>query len=356
MKRSVCLLLVLILCCTGCGREETESGGSGMAVIRKDGDAWTAQVFAMDTYMTLKLYDGDKTAAERAASEITRLDGLLSVTDSGSEVYGLNQSAGSPCKVSEDTMTLTRRAIALGAKTGGALDITLYPVSKAWGFTTDSNRIPGEAELARLLAYVDDDAVVADTEAETLMLPEGAEMDLGAVAKGFAGDQVAEVLKDAGVTSALLNLGSSTIRTIGTKPDGSKWRIAVQDPENDEKYAGVVEIGEGAVDTSGGYQRYFVGEDGVTYCHIIDPGTGYPVDNGLLSVTIISGEAFLGDGLSTACFVMGLDKMEEYWRNTGGFEFIAITAEHEIYVSEGAAEVFSPMGDYMDAEIHLVKP
>jgi thiamine biosynthesis lipoprotein len=278
------------------------------------------------------------------------LDSLLSVTEEESEVYAINHSGGTPTAVSQDTEEVLTKALKLGETTGGALAVTMYPVSRAWGFTTGEYQVPSETELETLLSHVDDSQVTV--EDGTVTIPAEAEVDLGAVAKGYAGDLTAALLKEAGVTSALLNLGSSTIRTIGTKPDGSNWRIAIQDPQDSEGYAGVVELGEGAVDTSGGYQRYFTGEDGTVYWHILDPSTGCPAKNGLISVTVVSQDAFTGDGLSTALFVMGLDKAIDYWRQQGDFEFVLIGDDGALYVSEGVR--FTPMGSYENAEITVV--
>jgi thiamine biosynthesis lipoprotein len=305
----------------------------------------------MDTYMELRAYgDGAEEALETAEQQILSLDSLLSVTEEGSEVYAINHSGGTPTAVSQDTEEVLKKALELGATTGGALAVTMYPVSRAWGFTTGEYQVPTEMELQELLSHVDDSQVTV--EDGTVTIPAEAEVDLGAVAKGYAGDLTAALLKEAGVTSALLNLGSSTIRTIGTKPDGSNWRIAIQDPQDSEGYAGVVELGEGAVDTSGGYQRYFTGEDGTVYWHILDPSTGYPAKNGLISVTVVSQDAFTGDGLSTALFVMGLDKAIDYWRQQGDFEFVLIGDDGSLYVSEGVS--FTPMGSYENAEITVV--
>lgn len=151
-----------------------------------------------------------------------------------------------------------------------------------------------------------------------------------------------------------MNFGGSTIDLCGDKTDGSSWRVTVQDPEDDSSYAGILEVKDCIVDTSGGYERYFTDEDGNVYWHILDPETGRPADSGLISTTIISESGLNGDALSTACFVMGLEDSIEYWRTYGGFEFVFITEEHEIYVSEGIADSFTPVYDYEDAEVTVV--
>ena len=314
---------------------------------------FTADLFAMDTYMTMKAYGpGAETALNDISSMISDLDSCLSVTNSDSEIYRLNHAEGQPVSLSDDAADLLSKALALGGTTNGALELTSYPLSLAWGFTTGDYQIPDQATLEGILPLVDDSAVTLDSNTATL--PSGAQLDLGAVAKGYAGDRAAEILQDAGVTSALLNLGSSTIRAIGSKPDGSPWRIAIQDPNDSSAYAGVVSATDLAIDTSGGYERYFEGDDGEIYWHILDPHTGYPAKSGLISVTVLSDSALTGDGLSTALFVMGLEDAMDYWRTNGGFEFIFITDQNEIYVSQGAQDLFQPLGNYENAEIHVV--
>lgn len=314
---------------------------------------FSTDLFAMDTYMTMKAYGpGAESALNDITSMISDLDSHLSVTNTESEIYQLNHAEGQSVTLSDTTADLLSKALALGGTTGSALELTSYPLSLAWGFTTGDYQIPDQATIDGLLPLVDDSAITLD--GNTATLPADAQLDLGAVAKGYAGDRAAEILQDAGVTSALLNLGSSTIRAIGSKPDGSPWRIALQDPNDTSAYAGVVSATDLAIDTSGGYERYFEGDDGEIYWHILDPDTGYPAKNGLISVTVLSGSALTGDGLSTALFVMGLDDAIDYWRTNGGFEFIFITDQNEIYVSQGAESLFQPLGSYENAEIHVV--
>ena len=314
---------------------------------------FSTDLFAMDTYMTMKAYGpGAQSALSDISSMISDLDSRLSVTNTESEIYQLNHAKGKSVPLSDTTADLLSKALALGNTTNGALELTSYPLSLAWGFTTGNYQIPDQEAIDGLLPLVDDSAITLDGTSATL--PTGAQLDLGAVAKGYAGDRAAEILQDAGVTSALLNLGSSTIRAIGSKPDGSPWRIALQDPNDTSAYAGVVSATDLSIDTSGGYERYFEGDDGEIYWHILDPDTGYPAKNGLISVTVLSDSALTGDGLSTALFVMGLSDAIDYWRENGGFEFIFITDQNEIYVSQGAQDLFQPLGNYETAKIHVV--
>ena len=334
--------------------EASESAAETAANITAGEDgSYSADLFAMDTYMTIKAYgSGAEAALSDISSMIAQLDSRLSVTNSQSEIYKLNHADGQPVTLSDTTADLLSKALALGGTTNGTLQLTSYPLSLAWGFTTGDYQIPDEETIDGILPLVDDTAVTLD--GNTATLPSGAQLDLGAVAKGYAGDRAAEILQESGVTSALLNLGSSTIRAIGSKPDGSAWRIAIQDPIDSSAYAGVVSATDLAIDTSGGYERYFEGDDGEIYWHILNPHTGYPAKSGLISVTVLSDSALTGDGLSTALFVMGLEDAIDYWRTQGGFEFILMTDQNEIYVSQGAEDLFQPLGSYENAEIHVV--
>jgi len=340
MRRVIIICLLLSLVMLGCGAHPDHIDTASTAPE-------TMQVFAMDTFMDLQAYGpGAKAGLDSCAALLTELDHLISVTDETSEIYQLNHSGSAA--VSEKTALLMSAALDLSADAGPALALTVYPILRAWGFTTAEYRIPSDAEIQEMLPLVDDSKVQLD--GASVSLPEGAELDLGAVGKGWAGDRAAELLQESGVSSALLSLGGSTIRTLGTKPDGKLWRIAIQDPDDPAGYAGIVEIGEGAVNTSGGYERYFTDEDGTVYWHILDPETGYPADSGLISVTILTEDSFTGDGLSTALFVLGADQAQTLWRQRGDFEFILINQDRNLILSEGAAACFTPKGQYEHAE------
>jgi len=206
-----------------------------------------------------------------------------------------------------------------------------------------------------LLELVDYRAVTVDTGADTVTLArEGMALSLGAVAKGYAGDLAADALRERGVTSALLSLGGN-IQTVGAKPDGGAWRVAVQDPENPEQYAGAIDVADQAVVTSGGYERYFVGGDGEVYWHIMNPETGYPAKSGLISVTVAADSGALADALTTSLFVMGLDAAAAHWRAYRDFEAVFITDAHELYITEGLESRFAAMGDYARTAVTVVR-
>ncbi len=191
----------------------------------------TAGFFAMDTYIDLTAYGaGAEAALEAAQARVLELEGLWSVTDPGSDIYAVNHSGGVPTQVHADTAQVLSFALDMAGETGGALDPTLYPVLTTWGFTTDQYQIPDADTLSALLANTGYEKVRLN--GQTVELPTGMELDLGAVGKGYAADETAQVLAEHGVESALLDFGGN-ILAMGSRPDGTPWRIGVRDPETD---------------------------------------------------------------------------------------------------------------------------
>lgn len=314
---------------------------------------YTERFFAMDTYMSMTIYgEGAKEAFAQAKSEIDKLEKILSVTDDESEVFRINQSTEEEQIITEEVETLLSTAKQLHERTNGALDVTLYPVLKLWGFTTRNYQVPKEEELEEARLKTGMERLIL--EGDRLCMESGTEIDFGALAKGYAGKKAAMQLKKAGITSAILNLGGN-VQTVGLKPDGSKWKVALKDPEQTESYAGILTVDEKAIVTSGGYERYFEDDNGNKWGHILDPKTGYPAESGLLSVTIVGEDGTVCDALSTAFYVMGIEKAEEYWRKYGGFEAIFITTQNEIYLTEGLEQAFVPAGNYEEQEVKVIR-
>ena len=297
-----------------------------------------ASLFAMNTYMTFTVYgENGETALAEATAQIQKLESLWSVTDEESEIYRANHSNGESVEVSSETADVISFALYMAKETGGALDPTIYPVLTAWGFTTDNKQVPAPEAVDALLEQVDYSRIRLD--GTTLTVPKGMQLDLGAVGKGYTADLAAQVLQEHGVESALLNLGGN-IQAIGTRPDGSDWRIGVRAPW-EEGNLGILEISNAAVVTSGGYENYFEDEAGNLYWHIFDPETGHPAHSGLQSVMVVGNEGKECDALSTALFVMGPEQAEQYWRSHEGFELLMVTEEDEILLTEGLAARFT---------------
>lgn len=306
-------------------------------------------VFAMDTYMTVKAYGSNGDAAvDAAVDEINRLDALLSTGKKDSEIGQINANNGG--QLSEDGAVLMERSLELYKSTNGAFDVAIYPVMKAWGFTDGNYQVPDADTLKATLELVNPSLIDYDKETSTVSFKkDGVQIDLGGIAKGYTSSRIMDIYKEKGVTSGLVNLGGNA-QVFGTKPDGSLWRVAVQSPDSEDEYLGVLETKDKAIITSGGYERYFE-KDGVTYHHIIDPSTGYPADNGLISVTIVSADGTLADGRSTSLFVMGKDKATNYWKaHSDEFDMILLTDDEKLYVSEGIKDSFTS-----DREFEIVE-
>ena len=324
LKQAIALTLALMmLLLAGC------AGGAG-----QESESASRSVFAMDTVMDVTAYGPNAEAAAVAAVDrITELEQAFSVTIDGSDIDAVNHAYGKSVEVSSDTAALLQDALHYCMLTHGALDVSVYPVLKAWGFTTQTYRVPKADELQDLLARVDYAKVQCD--GNTVTLPAGMEIDLGSVAKGYTGDQIMQIFRDRGVTSGMVSLGGN-VQTLGSKPDGSPWRIAVQNPLGDG-YVGVIEVSNEAVVTSGGYERYFE-RDGEIYWHIIDPATGAPAKNGVISATIVSESGTRCDALSTALFILGRDGAETYWRTHGDFDYLLVLDDGTIVVRRGGAD------------------
>ena len=293
--------------------------------------------FAMDTVMNVRICaGGGEELLDAAERRVRELEALWSVTDENSEIYALNRDGFAA--LSGDAAGLWAGALELCRRTGGALDITVYPVVRAWGFTTGEYTVPEVEAVKELLARVGYARVALDKAAGTASVPAGVEIDLGSVAKGYTGDVLCGLLKARGVESAMLDLGGN-IQTVGSKPDGAPWRVGVRAPEGDE-VLGAVEVIDRAVVTSGGYERYFE-RDGVRYWHILDPETGAPARSGLQSVTIVGESGLVCDALSTALFVMGLDRALEHWREYRDFEAVFVCGDGSVTVTAGLENEFT---------------
>lgn len=365
-------LLIALLCgalfclpLAGCNNKNGASGTDSSVQSEVSEDAgeqnssdssqeYTSDVFAMDTYMTLTAYgENAQEAVEAGIAEIQRLDDLLSTGKDTSEVAQINANGGGV--LSEDTNYLVKRALDIYQNTNGAFDISIYPVMQLWGFTTGNFAVPSESDLAAKLALVDAGKIILSEEngQTSISLPEGMEIDLGGIAKGYTSGRVMDVMKSYGIKSAVINLGGNA-HVLGNKTDGSQWKVGIQDPEDENGYLGGVSVTDKAIITSGGYERYFVDEaTGVKYHHIIDPKTGYSANNGLISVTIVSADSTLADGLSTSLFVLGTQDAISYCKEhcaEDGFDAIMEDADGKLYITDGIYDDFINMNNNKNIE------
>lgn len=297
MKRMIALFLLVSLLAAGCAGEEKN--------VRRT-------FFAMNTVMDVSVWGPDGEAAALRVPELCgELERTWSATDPDAMLYRLNR--GEAVILTQEQEALLHRVEQLSERTGGAFDPKLQAVSGLWNFTGENPAVPSPEAIAQAL--------------------EEEYWDMGAALKGYAGQQAADILSTLDVSRAMINLGGN-IQTLGSKADGSDWIIGIQDPDGGD-YLGTVAVGGTAsVVTSGDYQRYFQ-ENGVTYHHILDPETGYPANSGLRSVTVICRDGLTADCLSTALFVMGLEKGAAFWRESDDFEAVFVTQDRKIYATEG---------------------
>lgn len=324
MKKLLPVLLALVLIFSAC-ELLPDSGAKPQA-------ASDASIWAMDTVMDLRLYgDADGSVMAELTALLNELDRELSAVSEDSALTALNESGRTD---NARIRLLAAEAQRVSGFTGGALDITLLPVSRAWGFSTGSYRVPDAAELEALRGLVGMDKLTLTDEG--VSLSDGAMLDLGALAKGYAAELCRERMEKAGVAGRL-SLGGN-IQTVGTKPDGSDWLIGVQDPEDENRYLLTLRLsGAKALVTSGDYQRYFM-QDGLRYCHILDPETLAPVRGTLRAVTVVTDSGLYADALSTALFVLGREAGEVLWRERGDFEAIWAEADGTVWVTAGLAD------------------
>ncbi len=317
MKKHILLYIIIFSLFLGCTAPVTAEDTS---------------LFCMDTVMHLRIYADDSSAADALSALLTDLDKTYSVTDPESALFQLNETGSSR---DPRLLALLKEAEALCLRTDGRVDPSVYPVVRLWGFTGDHFRVPDEPEILDALSHTGMEQVGLTEDSVTLA--DGAALDLGAFAKGWAGDLCRAYLEERGL-SAILTLGGN-IQTVGKKPDGKPWIVGVANPDSPGDYLLTLSLqGSHAVVTSGDYQRWFE-QDGVRYCHIFDPETGRPVQNSLRSVTVVCASGVTADGLSTALFVMGFDKAVEFWRQSSDFEAVFIDKAGSVWVTEGLASV-----------------
>lgn len=294
--------------------------------------------FAMDTAMEITAY-GDKSdeAIESAQKEIYRLENILSAGDKNTQVGKINEVGKGV--YGKEVDYLIDRAREIQEDTDGAFNIMIYPLMEKWGFTSDKYKVPSNKEISKLLKLTNIN-YVEDYKNKITFKKNGMKMDFGGIAKGYASSQVMSIFDKYKIESGLINLGGN-VHAKGRKPDGSKWKIGIKDPKDQQSYIGVVEVENMAVITSGGYERYFE-KNGKKYHHILNPKTGKPAEESLASITIVSEDGTLADGLSTALFVMGKEKAIKYWReNKDNFDFIMVDENGKLVITEGLENSFS---------------
>ncbi len=314
------LLVVFVLSLTACGEKESK---------------YTDEMFALDTFISFTLYDDDeelcKNTVEKCKNEIKRLEKLFSATLPDSDVYKINHREGDSVAVADETAYLLNESLGLSSKVDGAFDITIRELMSAWGFDSKEYKVPSDSEIEKALLNVGYDKV--SVEGNLVTLESGVKIDLGGVAKGYIGEMVSEVIKNSSVDCAIVNMGGMII-TVGEKESGEKFTVGVEHPDDTKGYFYTFFCDEVFVSTTGAYQRYFE-ENGVKYHHILDTKSGKPCDSEFSSVTVVGSSGEKTDMLSTAFFVMGLEKTKEYLKTHDDNSVVILSKDEKtLYVSE----------------------
>ncbi|WP_298591371.1 FAD:protein FMN transferase [uncultured Selenomonas sp.] len=350
---ALCLLLVFFTASllAGCLPEQMNRMSSGDASCAAE--EASEEFFAMDTKMTVKVYgEGAPEAAREAKERLLALDALWSATREGSDVARLNGGAGEAIALSPKTMRLLRMSEEVREETKGALDVTLAPLLQLWGFTGGVHRVPTAEEIEAARALTGAGKLKLDEAAGTARLEKGSSVELGAVAKGYAGELVAAELKSRGVRSAILDLGGN-IEVIGAREGGAPWRIGLRNPFGGA-LLGTVAVADAAVVTSAIDQRFFTDEAGNRYWHILDPATGKPAASGLASATVVASSGGRADALSTALFVMGAERAAAFWRERQDFEMVLVGMDGHVWITEGLLDRFSA-GEGLTGEVEVIR-
>lgn len=315
--------------------------------------------FVLGTFGQIHLYtkspkSGNK-AINQAYQRIREIENSMSIIISDSDIYQLNENAGiKPIKVTQDTLNVIHKGLEYYELTKGAFNIGLGKISKLWGVNIETDNkippaIPKEEEILDAKKHIDLYQLEINNN-ELFIKDPKMSIDLGGIAKGYAVDEAVRTLEGLGIKSGFVNLGGD-IFVLGSKPDGTAWQMGIQSPELGSSNVIVkIQLRNSSIVTSGDYQRY-IEKDNKRYHHIIDPSTGYPAENELTSVTIISDTTIKGDSYSTAAFVMGLEKGLDFIENLENTEAIFLTKDKRIYASSGIRDEI----ELMDKEYKLFK-
>ncbi|MBL4936743.1 FAD:protein FMN transferase [Clostridium sp. YIM B02515] len=298
----------------------------------------------MDTVVDLRASGTKATqAVKEAMKRLEEIDVMASPNNEKGDVWKINQGAGRDyVKVNPDTIKMIQMAVKYSKMSNGAFDITVSPLINLWGIGTDKARVPSDQEIKEKLSLVGYDKIsIKEADNSVKLEKEGMAIDLGGIAKGFAADEVMKIFKKYNIENALIDLGGSSIYASGKNKTQSPWSIGIQHPRLDrsEGLLGIVKISDEALSTSGDYERFFI-KDNKRYHHILNPATGYPADNGVMSDTIVikgnvADANMQADILTTTVFVLGADKGMKFIESLPGIECAVTTTDNKLYSSSG---------------------
>lgn len=329
------MLLPALLLASACGNQ-----GPGNSGPQNSGPELpiSNSYFIFNTLVSVRVYDErmEQSHFDKIEQLMEDIDAKMNRQRPGSEIDLVNQQAGNGAvQVSPDTFNVLRTAMDYAASSAGRFDPSVGPLSDLWGIGSEDAAIPKTAALQEALALVGYRHVkLSPDHYRVELLRPGMSLDFGAIAKGYAADVIKAYLQEQGFNSAIIDLGGNII-AMGDKPDGSAWSIGIQDPAKKRgNHLGLLKVRDKTIVTSGIYERFFE-EDGVVYHHLLDTSTGYPISNGLLSMTIVTDISMDADAMSTAAFALGLEAGLQYVEAMGNAEAIFVTVDKEVFVTSG---------------------
>ena len=324
------ILVMLVLGIVGCEKNNNKSQPLSRTEI------------FMGTAVTIKLYDKqDEAILDKAFKNVKYMEDLVSINKDGTELDKVNENAGiSPVKVSDFTFEIIEKGLEYSKLSNQGYDITIGPLVKLWSIGLPEAKVPTENEIQETLKNIDYTKVKIDKSTnEVFLTQEGMLIDLGSIAKGYAADETAKLLREEGVKSAIIDFGGN-IYALGSKSEDEKWNIGVQDPFDERgSIVGTVKVEDKTFVTTGIYER-FLKEDGVTYHHILNPKTGYPFETDIQGVSIIADKSIDADALSTLIFTEGVENGLKLIESLEGIDAIFVTNEKQVYITSGVKETF----------------
>lgn len=312
---------------------------------QKNKNSFEKQDFLMDTVLTQKIYgDGDfEKAANDVYSALRECEKKFSAFDEGSEIYKINQSGSKAVSATKETLEFINACLDYSKKDADdGFDISVLPLSSIWKTAISDGKLPKESDIKAAAAMVDDSKITIDMQNNTVTLPKGMGLDLGALAKGAALEKAAKIYEQNKVVGAICSLGSSAMLLYGSKPDGSSFKIGLRDPFGQAENLAVLSLDNCVVSTSGGYER-FAEIDGKKFHHIIDPKTGYPSDSDIACVTVVGEDGLLCDYLSTKLFLEGFDNAVKIAKDSD-LAVVLVSNEKKVFVSQKLNDKFELKG------------
>ncbi|MBW8350958.1 FAD:protein FMN transferase [Bacillus sp. IITD106] len=338
IKKSIFLFILFILLISGCGQSNQTKV---LSTPYKETD------FLMGTVVTVRIYDNGKEAVlEPAFKRINSLASRITVNEKGSEIDQINQNAGiQSVKVSKDIYKLIAAGKDYSEKANGSFDISIGPLTSLWHIGFPDARKPDDTEIKAALPLISYKHIEINKKNQTVLLTKkGMQLDLGAIAKGFITDEVAKVLKQHDVKTAIIDLGGN-IYVMGKNPSGKDWTVGIQDPFSPRgEIVGKISESNKSIVTSGIYERYLE-IDGNKYHHLLNPKDGYPFNNEIAGVSIISDQSIDGDALSTVVFSKGIKDGMKFIEGIKGVEAIFISTDKKIYTTKGLINNFELTND-----------